>query len=621
MKIITLLLIVFFCFIIVSCDFVQPPIQDLRESNKYLRLKPNQKLIQQISGTEENYNGIILLISGNARNFKLEVSEYSNFNDILKEINIENFTGHIRKTSVFNFSGKLEDINNVWIRISYKSGGDLLFGYKTYDNNFLNQDLLILNNEILNGTLYYKSLYTLSLLDILNDIIRKLTYHKPFLIMYILLITITILFIVNSHWFYYLPFRKKYSISEVNIKIIRIFLAGILIRILVIPFFVHHDFLSGIWVPFQTFYKDKLFYLSDPDAWAHIINQMIHLPLVSLSRYIFPSMYELWLSNEYNYALEGLYNFTSLNSIFFILFILKLQFLVADIFAGILLLKLFDNKKSKISVLQFWFFNPLSIYVMYMISRFEIYTILTILLSLLCFKKNKNGTGFLLLGFASALRQYPILFVPFILLVLSDNFKNFIKYSLLAFIPFILFNKSHNLIAMYFNYTTETALLSVAPSEHSLMFFYYQIRNFVLFFFMYMLGLLYINYNKIKYKTNIWKPVMLFFLIFYASSNFEPQFGMWIIPFLCIAFTEKKLNITETVLFFILFFSIVILQWDKSFTVHLMMPIHSDFVLYLPSIERIINHFFPTEMLNKIIESFWMAINVWLIYRLFHNKK
>jgi hypothetical protein len=47
-----------------------------------------------------------------------------------------------------------------------------------------------------------------------------------------------------------------------------------------------------------------------------------------------------------------------------------------------------------------------------------------------------------------------------------------------------------------------------------------------------------------------------------------------------------------------------------------MMPIHSDLVLYLPSIERVINQFFPTSILNKIAESFWAAINIWFIYKI-----
>lgn len=610
----------FFIFIC-GCKVILNPVQDERESNKYLHLSSGQIIVQQIPYIKYDLSAVILLISGKCNNLKLIIAEDADFKHIVETKEVKEFSGNIRKTSIFKFKNTQKIRGDLWLKI-YHSNGKLLVAYKKGYANFKYNNTLKKDNANMNGALYFKTIYNISLFKIMYSIFQKLFYNVSFIIIYLIILIFLLMVIFSkglNRFFvkkiipHLLPADIKYT-RDAGV-FLKIFILGILIRFLIIPFFCHVDFISGIWVAYMMWYKNIFYYITDPSASFHVLNQVVHLPIVMFSKYIFPRLYQLWNIIPYDYTIKGWYNFAALKSIFKILFVLKIPFLIADVLCLLVLIRFFKTSAVKIRAAAFWMFNPISIYVMYMIGRFEAYAIFFIFLGLLMFKKQKIKSGMLYIGIAAALRQYPLLFIPFILPIISDNYKKVIKYLLIGILPLIIFNLLHNLPGYFSDVTILSPTKVISHDEHSNMLFHYQIKNLVLFPFFYMLGWLFITKNRKLGLKNIWKAIFLFFIIFFGTSNFEPQYFMWIIPFFTIAYAKRFIKWYELLIYLLLFFGVV-LQWDKSFSVHLFMPVFEDLFLYLPSPERIINQFYPAAILNQIIQSFFLAINLWIGFRL-----
>ncbi|HOK40115.1 MAG TPA: hypothetical protein PLD27_03655 [bacterium] len=603
MKIKIFLFLFFILFFFVNCDFVLPPTQSLRESNEYLKLLSNDFLIQEIKGIKENFSGIILLISGSCKKFSFQLSDEINFTNILEQIEINNFSGNIRKTTYIKFNKNFSNYDKIYFRIII-TDGSLYFGYKK-DFNDLN---LIYNNSKINGALYFKSVYSISVFDLLFVFIKKIFKN---IIFFLVLIFLTGLIIYKKN---YLKFLLPDDLKE-NKQIVNFLVISIILRFIIMPFFCHIDFLSGIWVPFQLAYTSIFYYATDPSASFHLLNQLVHFPIMVLTKFIMPELYHLWKTIPYDYNFSGWYNFCSLKNVFFFLFILKIPFLIFDYLCLFVFLKLTEITLIKKKIFYLWLFNPVSIYVIYFIGRYEVYTLFFLLLGLLKFKEEKIKASFLFIGIAIMLRQYPILFLPFLLFIHSKNIKEFLSYLIISLFPLVLFNLLYYLSTHLTNISAYFPTGVLANDEHSAMLFKYKINDFILFPFFYFLFFLFIIENRKKISFDYLPLVIfLFFNIMYGTSNFEPQYFMWIIPFLVFVFAFDYIKFYEVLIYFILYFCFVF-QWDKSFNFQLAMPIFPDLFFNLPSVERIILQFLPVNIINNIFVSFLVAINFWFLFK------
>jgi len=486
-----------------------------------------------------------------------------------------------------------------------------LVAYKKGYNDFKYNNTLYSNAEKIDGALYFRTIYEYSFGGLLKEIILKIWDN------YILLIILTILIIA-------IIFKRKKIFDFLltddiknNRKIYNLLVISVIIRFLIMPFFCHIDFLSGIWVPFKMYYDSFAYYATDPSASFHILNQIIHFPIMMFTKFLMPELYDLWITQPYDYNLSGWYNFSALKSAPTILFILKIPFLLADYLCLYILLRLFANVNIKIRALYFWLFNPVALYVVYMIGRFEFYSIFFILFGLMLLKNEKNKLGILCIGIAAAFRQYPILFAPFLLPLISKNIRQFVSNAIIAILPLIIFNVLHNLPAYFAGISASAPTAVVSNDEHSNMLFKYHIKDLFFFPFGYIIAWLFIVDCRKKISAeNYFIAVLLFFLILYSSSNFEPQYFMWIIPFLCIAYSKKIFSFYELSCYFLLFF-LIVMQWDKTFTTQLAMPMFADLFYFLPSPERIINQYYSVEIINRLATSFFIGFNIWFIYKIY----
>lgn len=388
-----------------------------------------------------------------------------------------------------------------------------------------------------------------------------------------------------------------------------IFIIAILIRLLIIPFFYHPDIKSQHF-HFQ-FLSSGIFniyeYLGQNKNKLPYQDTFNYLPLTyytfgsyqSLAKPILGNNFYLWLNdwgeNQNNYP----------NMIFF-MFILKLPYLFFDLFLGYILYKIYNSKK----ILYLWLFNPISIYLIYILGNFDIIPAFLTVLSFYFIKKNKLTWSYLSIGLAIALKIYPIMFLPFIIFYDKKNiFKN-IKFSLLAFLPLII-----SVLPFIFQNSFYTSFLGSGLTQKILE---YKILNIPVFPIFYLTIL--INYFFSKSVNKFENAFLYMFLIFIGLVKFHPQWIMWFFPFLLIIYTKSNKFKYFLISFFILIFSYIILFNDNYLFWGHLIPIESSFVSLTSPFEiiKLRTHFDPATIQNQIHQ---ILLVLALLSPLFYERK
>jgi len=261
-----------------------------------------------------------------------------------------------------------------------------------------------------------------------------------------------------------------------------------------------------------------------------------------------------WGENQNNYP----------NMIFFML-VLKIPYLIFDLSTGLILYKIYRSQK----ILYFWLFNPISIYLIYILGNFDIIPTFLTLLAFYFIKTNKQFWSYLTIGFAIALKMYPIMFLPFLFFYDKKNILKNIKYSIFSLIPLIIsvlpFVKQKSFYDSFFGSGLTQKILE------------YRINGLPIFPVFFLLILIIYYFSKSKYKFEI--AILQIFLIFIGLVNFHPQWIMWFFPFIITFFVNSKTkDKLFFAIFFILIFTYILLFNDNYLTWGHLIPIDPNFI-------------------------------------------
>lgn len=360
-----------------------------------------------------------------------------------------------------------------------------------------------------------------------------------------------------------------------TLKLKTIVALAILIRLLVMPFFFHPDlktqyfhfqFLSqGVTNIYQYVYNHKstlgntdtfnylpLTYFSF-GSYYHLIN-FLHLPHLSS-----------WLNDW------GTYQNSYPNLPFYLLF-LKLPYLFFDLLTGYFLFKIYKNK----NIFLLWLFNPISIYLVYILGNFDILPVLLTVIAYY-FLIKKNALSFVVLGFAVALKLYPLMLLPFFLLHRPHKLQTILTNIFLALLPVII-----TLIPFAYNSTFWTSFFSSGLTQKLIEI---RLLNVHLFPVLYLI-LLYHYFKQQKFGISI----LYLFISFVTLINFHPQWLLWFLPFILPLYIQnKKIHLGLIILSILLFIYISLFNDQYLFWGHLT-PIDPNFP-NLISPHQIIFHF------------------------------
>jgi len=319
------------------------------------------------------------------------------------------------------------------------------------------------------------------------------------------------------------------------------------------PFFYHPDIKSQHY-HFQFLSKGVLNiyqFISSNKKNLGYGDTFNYLPLTFYTFGSFHTLIKPFLGSDFNIWLNdwGETKNSSPNINYYML-ILKLPYLILDISIACLLLKIY----KQINLFYLWLFNPVSIYLIYILGNFDILPTFLTILSYYYLKNNKLFLSYLLIGIAIALKVYPIIFLPFLFFYKKEHILKHLKYVWVSFLP-LVFTTIPFIVQNSF-------LNSFLGSGLTQKILEYKVYNIPLFPIIYLIILIQYILSKSKYKFEI--ATTQSFLFFISLLNFHPQWIIWFFPFVLFIYTNSNLSQKiYLILFFLLTFLYIFLINDN----------------------------------------------------------
>lgn len=367
---------------------------------------------------------------------------------------------------------------------------------------------------------------------------------------------------------------------RLNKKILLIVIVGVILRLVIAMFTYHPDTRTSSFTSAMAFREGTLnFYdfssnldTSDPrkneynqkliDIDDQPLQYLVTLPFFAILRPFVDPVTEI------RFHLDPSSTFGT-PQLFYYLLYLKFPFLVFDILTAFVLMKFFQDKKQKVVAFTLWMFNPVTLWATAGIGQFDILTTFFMILSLLFLSKNKPSLSAITLGFGIALKTFPLLLLPFLILS-QKTLKQKIVVTILSLAPFVGFALTYLGSSGY----RQHALF--APQLDKLLYAKLPLSGGESIFIVpAILLVLYLIFNSVKNKS--WEMVGKFWfialLISLGLTHFHAQWFLWVTPFLIIFYPSFKSKFILPVLLLLISWLVMLFMFDASLQVKLFAPL------------------------------------------------
>jgi len=340
-----------------------------------------------------------------------------------------------------------------------------------------------------------------------------------------------------------------------NIVFKIVLLVSIALRVILMSNTIHPDFRAVNFAGFLIAQKGEVFSFYDfirklprNDYRVNLYGDdlFIYPPLAYLSHGLANLLLSpFYPSNAFDTLLVDVGSLRQVSNYQGFIFLLKLPYLIVDFLCLWFIRKLVSNdKKNFISLI--WLFNPVNLYVTYMIGQFDIFICLFLILSLVYPKLSG-----IWIGIAAGFKPFPLFLLP---LLPGSKIKNLflgiVTYGIIIapYLPSQGF-RQYALVASLSD-KIQYAKVMVSGSQYLSIFF-------VALIFIYAL-----HATKEKIFSNtIW--LALPFLLFYSVTHFHPQWFIWASPFFALVWV-KFVQARLYILGLLLFYAVIVLSFDTS---------------------------------------------------------
>ena len=387
--------------------------------------------------------------------------------------------------------------------------------------------------------------------------------------------------------------------------VIKWLIAGIILRLVVMPFSIHPDLRGHYLGSYFIVAKGQLlgFYdyisrLPRTDPLVQIygdfflvyspLTYLFHAAYLTLVAPIFPWDLYMQLVSDIGRAVHH-------PQIYQLIFILKLPYLFVDLACLWLMLRLVEPKKHTLATIL-WVFNLPVIYSAFLIGQFDILLVAFILLALFfLLRKNRPEWAAVSLALAASFKLFPLLLVPFLP-------GNKLKNLLFAALTYLL------VIAPYLPSPGFRQYALVAQHSDKMWFAKIMVSGsqFLPLFAVGYVLLFWLNWFKPRLLP-AWAWLASPLLLFYSVTHYHPQWFAWATPFLFLAWINQKK--TRPLIIALLLLQLgIILSFESSLNFGLFG------INFYPW--AFVNRFYPADLLVSLIRGGLAGTSLALIYTL-----
>lgn len=407
----------------------------------------------------------------------------------------------------------------------------------------------------------------------------------------------------------------------------KIFLAGLLIRLLFMPFTGHFDIRGINFAVYNLPFRGitNVYEVAAHDPVDYIVNvnfgreYFIYPPLNYFTLGAFMTALRPLYGGEFVEWIQGygsdVNKVITHPHVFRYLFLMKVPYLFFDIAMLLLLRQFYVKDKEKNLAGTYWWLNPIVIFLPYMWGQFDIIPAFFVMWGVLRVIGGKPLLGAFLLGIGASFKNYPLLIMPVVAVVAGRTWKDMIKIMAAGIAPFLA-----TTVPFAANEFFRDTVLFSWQSQKMLDFMWgiggdEGVYPFVIG---YCLIFLYSLINLRSRHTRIHIPIIAVFMWYFATTNFHSQWVMWIVPFLTLlAVTYKEMRTIGMWLIGLFFLRLSVIQADA--TVELFRwtaPVFED----LPKTRTIMGMIYDIHKLRNIVNSVIMGTALWLSYHLLNKE-
>lgn len=240
------------------------------------------------------------------------------------------------------------------------------------------------------------------------------------------------------------------------------------------------------------------------------------------------------------------------------LLVMKLPILLFDFLTAFILILLAPIGKKRL-VAALWLLNPFSLYAIYFFGQFDVIASFLILLTIYFWRKNSFLASYGILGLAAAVKVFPLLLLPVLLIYDSRSLTKKLI-GIFCFAAVFLISLSPIL-------TSTVALKSVFLSNLTGGLFKAAIdlgggKFLPIFLSFYILILVTLLLGYLK-KPAIESVIFIILTLLLVLSDFHPQWMIWVMPLLALSLVNKTVGWVESITFLISYFGVSLLINDK----------------------------------------------------------
>lgn len=298
-------------------------------------------------------------------------------------------------------------------------------------------------------------------------------------------------------------------------------------------------------------------------------------------------------------------------------FLIKLPYLIFDLGIAFLLRSFFTSPQKKRLVFLLWLFNPVSIYVTFMMGQTsDIPQTFLVVLALILAFKGRNSLSLGSLGLAAGYKMFPLFFIPIAAFILEKNVWGRVKLLVVGLGVYFL-----TILPFITTPAFRGAVLSSSASQ-KLLFMKLSLtaaEGIYIFIFLYALILLASWFGFFARKA-LWMPLLLVNLAFLSVSHYHPQWFLWLTPFLAILLTSQSSSMYRqlTAMLFGIYVLLVFF-FESSLTWGLFGPVNHA-LFNAPSLTEILPKAVDVNMIKSLLRSLFVATALYLSIKLLREK-
>lgn len=408
----------------------------------------------------------------------------------------------------------------------------------------------------------------------------------------------------------------------------KLFLIGLLIRLLVMPFSGHWD-IRGINfavynLPFKGITNVYEVARSGPVDYFVNINfgrdYFIYPPLNYFTLGAVQWLLKPFYGGEFVSWIEGYGNnlarVLTHPHVWRYLFLMKIPYLLFDLAMLLLLPRFFTKPSDQAKVIKYWWLNPIVIFLPYVWGQFDIIPTFFMTWGLLLGLRDRPYSAALLFGIAASYKNYPLLLLPLLAVVLGKNIVQMLRIGVVGILPFILttmpfWGQEFFRKTVLFSWQSQKMLDFLWPISSTEGVYPFVIGYGLIFLW----SLVYLQGKR----ERLLAPQAATLLWYYATTNFHQQWFMWVLPMLTLYAVEKrqyqKLGLVLVGLFFVRLFEIQANVTNELFI--WLAPAFGD----LPKSRYLLSLAYDIHKIRNLVDSLYMATAIFVSVHLLADKK